>query len=243
MYQAEREALAQCEQKCKSSTCRVMDVNGTSAFIKQRGSSSSSSTTSSSGLVWCATTAYVDYVTKTVCDRRAGKVFADKSLAEAEHQRLKRLSGSSSTASNVETLQIWGGTYTGEVVNGHPHGQGTWTSPRSGRYVGAFKDGNFHGRGSWTHPDGDKYVGAFKDDKRHGNGTYTFIDGSKYVGEYKDNKAHGQGTYTFANGNKYVGEWKYDRQWEGIYYLASGEMVGTYSNGEWCKGCTPTARQ
>ena len=38
MYQAEREALAQCEQKCKSSTCRVMDVNGTSPFIKQRGS-------------------------------------------------------------------------------------------------------------------------------------------------------------------------------------------------------------
>ena len=34
MYQAKREALARCEKKCKSSTCRIMDVNGTSAFTR-----------------------------------------------------------------------------------------------------------------------------------------------------------------------------------------------------------------
>ena len=121
MYQAKREALARCEKKCKSSTCRIMDVNGTSAFIKQRGSSSSSS-----------------------------------------------------TASTVETLQIWGGTYIGEVVNGQPHGQGTLTWP---------------------------------------------------------------------SGNNYVGGWKGGNEWEGIRYWASGGIYGTYSNGKWCYGCTPTPRQ
>ena len=44
MYAVRKKALAQCKKKCKTSACRVMDVNGTSAFIKQRGSSSSSST-------------------------------------------------------------------------------------------------------------------------------------------------------------------------------------------------------
>ncbi len=49
-----------------------------------------------------------------------------------------------------ETLQIDGGTYTGDVVAGRANGQGTW-----------------------THPGGTKYVGEFKVDKKHGHGTHT----------------------------------------------------------------------
>ena len=51
------------------------------------------------------------------------------------------------------------------------------------------------------------------------------------------------GTYTWADGRKYVGEYKNGKPREGIMYLASGEIAGTYSNGKACKGCTPTARQ
>jgi len=218
MYAVRKKALAQCEKKCKSSTCRIMDVNGTSAFIKQRGSSSSSS-----------------------------------------------------TASTVETLQIWGGTYIGEVVNGRPNGQGTWTHPDGDKvdgdkYVGEFKDGKFHGQGTYIWANGEKYAGEWKDDQRYGQGTYTYANGDKYVGEHKDDKFHGQGTATYANGDKYVGEYKDgerhgqgtatnadgakyvgeykdDKRWEGILYLVSGEVARTYSNGKACKGCTPTARQ
>jgi len=72
-----------------------MDVNGTSAFIKQRGSSSSSSTASSSkNLIWCVTSSsynnkYVHQVTRAGCASMAGKAFVTQSLAEAEHKRLK----------------------------------------------------------------------------------------------------------------------------------------------------------
>jgi hypothetical protein len=96
------------------------------------------------------------------------------------------------------------------------------------------------GKGEW---EGDKYVGEFKDNKRHGQGTYTHANGDKYVGEWKDDYRHGQGTGTWTNGDKYVGEWKDDKRWEGIHYLASGEVAGTYSNGKWCGVCKPTARQ
>ncbi len=55
------------------------------------------------------------------------------------------------------------------------------------------------------------------------------------MGEIKDNKFNGQGTYTWASGNKYVGEFKDGKFWGGIEYLASGEIVGTYSNGKAAK--------
>jgi S1-C subfamily serine protease len=99
--------------------------------------------------------------------------------------------------------------------------------------------------GTRTDSNGDKYVGGWKDNKRHGQGTYTDADGGlRYVGEYKDNKKHGQGTYTiFADGFKYVGEYKDGKLWEGIGYSPSGQVLGTYSNGKWCRGCKPTARQ
>ena len=96
--------------------------------------------------------------------------------------------------------------------------------------------------GTYTWADGEVYAGEWKDDKKHGQGTHTWADGEKYVGEYKDGKKHGQGTYTWADGNKYVGENR-GGPWDGIKYFASGKVQGTYSNGKWCNGCKPTARQ
>ena len=117
------------------------------------------------------------------------------------------------------TIEWLGGTYTGEVSDGVPHGQGTWTSST-----------------------GMKYVGEHKGGKRHGQGTYTDTetDGFSYVGEWKDDTAHGQGTFTSADGSKYVGEWKDDKEWEGIWYLASGEIEAIYSEGQRCESCTIT---
>jgi hypothetical protein len=100
--------------------------------------------------------------------------------------------------------------YIGEVSNGVPNGQGTWTHPNGDKYVGAFKDNKQHGQGTHTFPDGRKYVGAFKDGNFNGQGTWTHPDGQKYVGAFKDDKAHGQGTYTFPNGDVWSGPWRDD---------------------------------
>ena len=105
IHQSKRKALASCQYQCNSNACKIMDVNGTSAFIKQRGSSSSSSTASStsSNMGWCVTSSrynnkYVHYVTKTGCTGMAGKVFTSKSLAQAERQR--QTSGATTTAAS-----------------------------------------------------------------------------------------------------------------------------------------------
>ena len=79
---------------------------------------------------------------------------------------------------------------------------------------------------------GWNYTGEVCDGVPHGQGTVTFPDGSMYFGEYRKGKHHGQGTLTSSDGSKYVGEWKDDKEWEGIWYLASGEIEATYSEGK-----------
>ena len=85
--QAKRAALKSCKKHCKSDACKVVDVNGTSAFIKQRGSSSYSSTASNpTHLIWCATGDGVIKTSRAACEYYIydGKAFASKSLAQAE---------------------------------------------------------------------------------------------------------------------------------------------------------------
>jgi hypothetical protein len=132
------------------------------------------------------------------------------------------------------TIQWDGGTYTGEVSNGVPNGQGAWSHPDGMKYVGEWKEGKADGQGTLTVASGMKYVGEWKDDKFHGQGTVTFPDGMKYVGEWKDDKFHGQGTETFSDGGKYVGEYKDGkRHGQGtLTFAEGGEYVGGFKDGK-----------
>jgi len=117
------------------------------------------------------------------------------------------------------------GKYVGEIENGEPSGQGTFTWSDGEKYVGEWKDGRKSGQGTLTLSSGNKFEGEFKDGKYHGQGTFTWSDGDKYVGEFKDGKQHGQGTYIKPEGRKYVGEWK-----DG---LKNGQGTLTYGKGKW----------
>ena len=133
------------------------------------------------------------------------------------------------------------GKYEGEIENGKPNGQGTFTygKGKGDKYVGEFKGGYKNGQGTYTWSDGDKYVGKFKDDKPNGQGTYTWSDGDKYVGEFKDGKKHGQGTWTSTDGEKYSGEWKVGKKYgQGTLIYPEkdkflGEFKGKPWNGKW----------
>ena len=58
-----------------------------------------------------------------------------------------------------------GDKYVGDVVNGLPHGQGTYTRSNGQKYVGEFKDGKKHGQGIFAFPDGYQYIGEWRDGK------------------------------------------------------------------------------
>jgi hypothetical protein len=54
------------------------------------------------------------------------------------------------------------GKYVGEIDEGVPNGQGTYTFSNGEKYVGEFKDGRSNGLGKTTTPDGRKYEGIWK---------------------------------------------------------------------------------
>ena len=126
------------------------------------------------------------------------------------------------------------GKYEGEIKNGSPNGQGTFTLNDGGKYVGEFKDGKSHGQGTYTFKKGNKCVGGWKDGKRNGQGAITWSDGKKYVGEWKNGKYNGQGTLTLPNGEKYVGGYKNgERSGQGTFNFSDGEkFVGEWKNGK-----------
>ena len=125
--------------------------------------------------------------------------------------------------------------YEGDVENGVPNGQGTFTYPDGMKYVGGWKNGEMIGQGTFTYPYGKKYFGRFKGGRKNGQGTYTWSDGRKYIGEFKDNKKDGQGTYTWSDGTKYVGEFKDDIRWNGTRYEKNGNIIEKWVNGNWIK--------
>ena len=148
------------------------------------------------------------------------------------------------------------GRYTGVMVSGKPHGQGTMNY-RDGRlYSGEWRQGRWHGHGHAIFANGDSYIGQYENDQRHGHGryewadgrvydggfkfdhrqgsgSYTWPDGAVYTGDFAKGLRHGKGRYIFADGSCYMGGWK-----EGKYH-GQGECVwsdGRKYSGNWYKG-------
>ena len=71
-----------------------------------------------------------------------------------------------------------GDKYVGEVSNGVPHGQGTYTFVNGDKYIGEWKNFLYHGHGMFTLAHGAEYIGEYKDDLKHGHDTYTWADGT-----------------------------------------------------------------
>jgi hypothetical protein len=92
---AKTKALALCKEHSKKpETCKIVDVDGKSDFVKNKSSSTTSTTASSSKYVWCATKHSFWKVNRTSACGSA-KVFASKYQAQAEHQRLKGIATAS----------------------------------------------------------------------------------------------------------------------------------------------------
>jgi len=123
------------------------------------------------------------------------------------------------------------GQYTGEMLNGVPHGQGVFVSiddfePLT--YSGNWENGELRGSG-YLMADGflvhmettaegkfdktGRYVGDVKDGLPHGNGRFDTVNKEGiawyYEGEWKDGKQHGQGAQVWKEINQgFVGEFR-----------------------------------
>lgn len=79
-----------------------------------------------------------------------------------------------------------GGTYSGPLEDGLPHGHGTWIHGSGRMYTGDFIFGSMTGYGAMVFPGGELYTGFLKNGKAHGQGTMTHPDGRRISGIWVD---------------------------------------------------------
>ncbi len=104
-----------------------------------------------------------DIVSGETFEKKTAEIPSSESTTVAtENSSSKSQLTTTGTITHRDAIGI-DGTYTGELVDGIPNGQGTWIDADGNQYVGSWKDGKQHGQGTGTSPDGQKFVGEFKD--------------------------------------------------------------------------------
>lgn len=81
-----------------------------------------------------------------------------------------------------------GGSYSGEMAGGVPHGRGRLELPDGTRYDGEWLEGVPHGRGVMYYSSGNIYKGEFSNGKRQGRGKYRRADGKEAYGLWESGK-------------------------------------------------------
>ena len=133
----------------------------------------------------------------------------------------------------VENFATSSGIYTGYLVDGVRHGQGTLVWSSGSVYTGTWEHGVRHGQGRMTFDNGDVYDGQWQDGIRQGMGTYIWANGNRYVGEFVENSRQGQGTMYYTDGSQYTGQWwGNERNGQGKHTFPEGH---TYE-GSWKDG-------
>ena len=149
------------------------------------------------------------------------------------------------------TKPIGDGSYTGWMIRGVPHGEGTLTSKNGDVYSGNWVNGAKQGQGTQTWANGNTYTGEWHSNLRHGRGEmYTASTGEKYIGEFASNQRKGYGTCFYENGDMYMGNWSNNkRHGQGQMLYINGDVyTGNYSYGamsgqgtmEWADGSSYT---
>ena len=142
---------------------------------------------------------------------------------------------SAETGSDTDAgpVQFARGMYTGELLNGEPHGSGTMKLNNGDTYKGLFAEGLFNGEGTYTWTNGAVYRGEFHDSVIEGEGTFTLANGDEYTGDFQEGYFHGEGEYRWISGGFYRGEWKRGLQHgTGTYRYPNGRGL----SGQWQEG-------
>lgn len=93
-----------------------------------------------------------------------------------------------------------GDVYTGDCLNGLPHGYGTLITASGSSFTGQWRNGRMNGHGTFHNPGHERYVGEWRDDRQHGSGMLIFSDDERFEGHWVNGKAHGMGTYHRTSG-------------------------------------------
>jgi hypothetical protein len=97
--------------------------------------------------------------------------------------------------------------YQGEMVDGRPHGRGTFVDRSGLRYDGTWAEGLMEGEGHLLLPNGDVYRGGFKAGHLHGQGVFIDATGRVYDGGFSAGLRDGPAQVAEPDGRVYAGVW------------------------------------
>lgn len=190
------------------------------------------------------------------------RYFNEKELLDKQaelHKRAERAANALCMDSEGEKIL---GSYSGDLNNGVPQGQGTLLYDDGDTYEGEFLGGKFHGKGISTRNDGTiRYDGEWRNGKFHGFGIYYYSnsdaqnrahyrghfcngmrvgkglliwkDGITYEGDFVNNEMHGVGEMKWPRGDRYVGQFAAGkREGNGTYTSSDGFCY----EGDWKAG-------
>jgi hypothetical protein len=104
-----------------------------------------------------------------------------------------------------------GAVYEGELKDGRPNGQGTFTDPRGTYQKGEWRNGAaYRVSGTCVFPDGTKEEGTWNNDGSRCGGTIWWKDGRIYKGDWlvadgQNESPYGAGAMTWPDGRQYTG--------------------------------------
>jgi hypothetical protein len=98
------------------------------------------------------------------------------------------------------------GSYDGACIRGWANGQGR--AAGKDRYEGSFLDGHAHGEGSYTFADGTRFEGQFAFGRVTGRARFHYPSGDVLEGEFRDNRLVGVGQLHKAGKAPLLVEWR-----------------------------------
>jgi len=141
-------------------------------------------------------------------------------------------------------------TYTGNTLNGLPHGKGVLKFNNGASYTGSFKEGRVDGFVKLSYGDGTDFEGWFKRGVKDGQGTMYYNDGSTITGYWKGETISGEGeewtkwymykgtfnneldfvkgVMAFKNGKQFNGLFKNGMPYYGDYFMKEDEVFTGY---------------
>jgi len=143
----------------------------------------------------------------------------------------------SNTSSSIKLQKNQDGNlYSGDLLNGIPHGNGTLFLKNGGKYEGEWVNGSYQGQGSLVMSNGNIYTGSFSNGFIHGEGKMFYPDGSYYKGNYEYGIQEGFGLYYVDPNNKYEGYWENGlRNGKGKAYINGAYKKGLWENNQLIK--------
>ncbi|RYE13135.1 MAG: hypothetical protein EOP51_30290, partial [Sphingobacteriales bacterium] len=121
-------------------------------------------------------------------------------------------------------------TYTGDVKNGMPDGEGSIVYENGISHKGSYSEGQFNGRGTMDYGSGSVFTGMFVNGIPT-KGLQRFPDGMTYDGNFLNGEFHGLGELKWGGKYLYNGDFKHGNfEGEGVLEVGKITFAGDFRN-------------